>query len=146
MADPSLRSASAFVDDITNNTTTLAKPAGTVDGDVLVAVFSLDNSSDWTVNPPTRSGWSVLGALQSSTLDGHELYALYKVASGEPSTMAFTHVSNQRWSAVMLCYQNVDTSGSPIDVTGGASDSNNNASPITITGPSLTTTTARTLV
>src|SRR5690348_4311235 len=103
------RAASASDIQVTNNSITLNKPTGTADGDLLIGVFTLDNGVEWTVNPPTLSGWTALGGEISSTNDGGELYCLYKIAASEGSSWTFTHNSNVRRTGQMFCFTGNDT-------------------------------------
>lgn len=74
---------------VTGTTNTVTKPAGVVDGDVLLAAWVADNLTV-TMTPP--AGWSQYGSnaniASGSNLGQVRLF--YKVASGEGSNYAFT--------------------------------------------------------
>ena len=74
---------------------TVNKPGGTVAGDLLIAVFSLEKGS--AVNL-TFSGWTKLTEQNNGTDVGLESY--YKIAgTSEPSSYSFTFSTSGNWCA-----------------------------------------------
>jgi hypothetical protein len=74
--------------------TTVTKPSGTVDGDLLVAFVSQGNNTPVTINTP--SGWTLEKTFPDLT-DGLGFdvrnYIYTKVASSEPADWTWTHAS-----------------------------------------------------
>ncbi len=115
-----------------------AKPAGTVEGDVLVAGVSAQDGSDVTITPP--SGWTLIRRTDSGT--SHAEAAYYKVAgASETATYTFTVASSTRWSIGISAYRGVDTAN-PIDTDAAQA----NASSTNAVAPSVTTTSANTML
>jgi hypothetical protein len=65
------------------------KPAGTVDGDVLVVAFDIFNNAAYTMTPP--AGWvqAPSGFLRQAA-KSQAMYVFVKVAAGEPASWNFT--------------------------------------------------------
>ena len=90
----------SFVDTATDNDFTLNKPAGVVDGDLLVAFVTTTTPA--TINPPT--GWSLVN---SGTAEGNNaLYILKKDGlTADPASWAGTFAStSSRRTAVVVAY------------------------------------------
>lgn len=66
---------------------TVTKPAGTADGDVLIAIITTNNGTV-VVTPP--AGWTQVSNSPVNATDGATLAAFWKVASGEGADYAFT--------------------------------------------------------
>jgi hypothetical protein len=120
-----------------STTISLNKPAGTVSGDLLLAVLGYDN--DATVTWTLPSGWTQLDvSTQNGTHIVRSIIA-YKVAGGsEPSSYTFTPSDNNpaNWvDACLACYSGVDTT-TPFDVTNSKA---NGSSSMSL--PSITTVT-----
>ena len=111
-----------------NQTLTINKPAGTVDGDVMLVVVAQAAAGVFT--PP--AGWTSLGTSSSYG----QADVLYKVASGEGASYAFTVAGGDPHAAVGLIasYSTVELSPSPIDATANQT----NASSTSATAPSVT--------
>ena len=132
------------------------KPAGVVDGDVMVMTAAIQSWADPPTSPPDintvlnpPAGWTLvrktyLGDPPCSLAPHSQvLHTWYKVASGEPAsyTLTFPVVSINKLAVVgILAFSGVDTSN-PIDAEGG--QANCPSSP-NVTAPSITTTTANT--
>lgn len=116
MTLPVFRAAGA-VNAYGGNNATLAKPAGTVAGDLLLAFLSTDGpaSTAWSTRVP--SGWAIL---QADTITTSIFLAvqcvMYKVAGGsEPSTYPFDF-GNQSGMGGVAAWSGVDTT-TPINVS-----------------------------
>ncbi|PCI93680.1 MAG: hypothetical protein COB15_15995, partial [Flavobacteriales bacterium] len=105
------------------------KPGGTVAGDLLIAVFSLEKGSDVNL---TFTGWTKLTEQNNGTDVGLESY--YKIAgTSEPSSYSFTFSTSGNWCASLSRITGAHPS-SPIDTYNGTMGSSGN-----VTAPSLTT-------
>jgi hypothetical protein len=82
MPNPSFRSSSNGSGSLSNFS--VNKPAGTIDGDFLVA-FQASRAE--TPSPP--SGWSLVGTVGAYNGGIGSLQGYYKVASGEPASYTF---------------------------------------------------------
>lgn len=101
MTMPSFRST-AEAAQATGTTLTITKPAGTADGDLLIAYVHIDSSSA-TIAPP--GGWTVLFDDVRAATQTDSLY--YKFASGEGANYAFTISSSLAAVGHITCWQNV---------------------------------------
>lgn len=85
-----------------NGTATFDRPPGTVSGDFLLALATIDWNASGSVSTP--SGWTLIGSSRALASSGHQIWAFYKVAGGsEPTTYTFTGASSgeiQRWAGV----------------------------------------------
>ncbi len=118
---------------------TIPVPAGTVDGDVLLAQFTADNSP--AVTAP--AGWSsVLPSSYIGMGGGARVFAYYHVvgsAVAEPPSYTWQLSSPQKWNAGMAGFHGVSPTD-PFDTAAVvASDSTYSASRLTV--PGLTTVT-----
>jgi PKD repeat protein len=116
---------------------TLAKPAGTSPGDVLVAGFTADNSPGVTAPP----GWTPILASALRPNNDSVVQAYYRVVTAADSTVTawtWTLSSSQKWGGGMSRYLGVDTSH-PLD-TGVTTAVRNSTSSTSITVPAVTTT------
>ena len=122
-----------------NNVTSAAvnKPTGVVSGDVLIVFITWDGGSlgGLTITPP--SGWTQITTAASTNYVATRAY--YKVAGGsEPSSYTWTQsTTDEAWVSCTAWY-NVDTTGSPADVSNAKA---NNSTTANITAPTLTPTT-----
>lgn len=85
----------------------ISKPAGVVDGDVLIAVVG--------GTPSTPSGWTLLGTANSGTSSLLNVRVFRKVASSEGSSYTFT-VSSSLPCGAIVAYRGVDNA-TPVDTT-----------------------------
>jgi len=126
--------------------TTVSKPTGTVDGDIMLATLmagsSVSQAATLAVTPP--AGWTLLGTTVSQTQGGGgfhgAFYVYWKRASSEGASYDFTH-STLTTQATVTSYSGCLASGSPVDVF-----SQNNGLTINSTGTGITTTVANTLL
>jgi hypothetical protein len=96
-------------------TTSINKPAGTVEGDLLIAMFGDFASSTFT--PP--AGWTALGSVYSA--GGTNAQVFYKIAgASEPSSYTWTIPGADYPFAAMLRYDSVDTSTPTAAIAGAA--------------------------
>lgn len=107
-------------------------PAGTVDGDAMIAVVSMRHST--AIGLVTPTGWQQLRLdTYASNLGRTGIY--FRRASSEPASYTFSCASSvDRMVASILVYENVN-SVLPRDVALGQS----NASSTSVTAPSVTT-------
>lgn len=95
--------------------TTVSKPTGTVDGDILLAAMFAGGSGGINpVTPPT--GFKLLQKPNHLAYGGFhgELSVYWKRASGEPSSYTFTHSTNST-QIVMVAFSGCVATGNPID-------------------------------
>lgn len=110
----------------------VTKPAGTTNGDLLIAIVGGTQSS-------TPAGWTSIGSAASGSSSLGTCYAYYKIASSEPSSYTFTLNSSYLGVASVLCYRGTDTS-TPIDTVNKniaaatASSTNYNTASVTASG------------
>lgn len=113
---------------------TITKPAGVVQGDLLLARLSNRNHVDATITPP--AGWTVLRSDQSASQ--LKSWVLYKVATGsEPSGYAFGISISSYVAGSVMAFSGVDTAN-PIDTHSGQK----NGLTSTFASPPITTTAA----
>lgn len=115
-------------------TLTLAKPAGAVEGDVLVAVLENDDASR-TLD--TYTGWTLLRDSEQASPTSIEQWVLKKkIGASEPASYDF--VFNYAFNGVanVLCFQDADD----VNVHGAAAVSAVQTGPYASTAPSITTT------
>ena len=111
------------------------KPSGTVEGDLLFAVFSKDDRAGVLSSP---SGWTDLG--EGST-GGSRILFTYKIATAsEPATYTFTSTDSDQMCVSVARFSGVDPSD-PIDVYSSLNTGNDAAPtcPTVDTGASETT-------
>ena len=112
----------------------IGKPAGTVDGDLLIAIVSGEDDGA-TITPP--AGWTQIFSLVSS--GGFQAVAWYRVASGEPASFTFTSTLSHEMDGGVMRYSNTHPT-TPIDVSAAVEDFGNP------TAPTVTTTVGNTQV
>ncbi|HEU5448818.1 MAG TPA: hypothetical protein VFW57_07370, partial [Acidimicrobiia bacterium] len=123
---------------VSRSTITLGRPAGTAEGQVLVA--SIATNSDATI-VPSNSGWTVL---RNDVLTGAVRQAVYVrvVRSTDPSAYQWTiPEGTRRITGGMTAYANVDTVN-PVDAVGATM----NASGTSAASPSISTTVTNTML
>ena len=89
-----------------STTITVTKPAGVVDGDVMVASLESSNTSGPTAAP---AGWTLLRSWGQSTV-------YWKVASSEPASYQWTYGATANTVGAITAYSGVDTVN-PVDVS-----------------------------
>jgi len=114
----------------------VAKPTGTIEGDIMFAHYHGYNSG--TNTPSTPAGWTELGAATGSTTNHVALY--YKVAgAAEPATYTFDWTNSMSVGILISTYRGGFDTSDPIDVV-STSDMKNESSQATANGitPSAT--------
>jgi hypothetical protein len=121
---------------------TVGKPAGVVDGDLLISQITADNNP--TVTPP--AGWSpVVGPLSIGT--SARVFTYYHVvsnAAAESSDYTWTLNSAQKWNAGITAFRGVNTT-TPFD-TAATTKVDSSATVATLAVPGVTTVTAGAVV
>jgi hypothetical protein len=138
---PVVRSSSSASANHPSASISLAKPAGTAQGDLLLAVISHQSGAAASMVPPT--GWTAVPNTDYSDGNNARIHAWYKFAgASEPSSYTFTMSgSSQAIAGGMLAI--TGASGTPINASGGQVTSTNS---LYLTAPSITTTAAKTLL
>ena len=111
---------------------TITRPAGTVQGDVLVAAIVVDGGTGVTVTPP--AGWTLA---RSETQGTNLRTSVYTRPAGgsEPASYVFTLSAARKVAGSISAYTGVDTT-TPVEANAGA----NSATAATLlTAPSVTT-------
>jgi hypothetical protein len=135
-AQPVWQSSSTAIG--SSGTATVAKPAGTVQGDLLVAGIMIEKGSQVSI---TATGWTLILRTNQSTDVGMATY--YKVAgASEPANYSFTLTNTPKWSIGISRITNAYTVN-PINASNGAAGNN---SSVNVDAPSVTTTRTNTLV
>ena len=117
----------------------LAKPAGVIESDVMIAAIGLTPSSV-TLTPP--SGWTLIRRTTNAGGVSNALEVYSKVATNaEPAGYTWTFSGNASAVGGIQAFSGVDTAN-PIDAEGGQST----PSALTHTAPSITTTVANTML
>jgi len=122
----------------------LNKPAGTTQGDLLLAVVAHQVGQYRSMTAPT--GWTAVPNTDWADGNNARIHAWYKFAgNSEPSTYTFTLTggSGQDTSGGMLALSGVRQTA-PIDASGGQSNGPNSST--AVTAPSITTSTANPLL
>ncbi len=143
---PSVPSVRAVSSNAVNAATsiTIAKPAGTAQGDLLLAIVSHQAGKARNMTPP--SGWTAVPNGDYSEANNTRIHAWYHVAGGsEPSSYTFTLTGGS----------GEDTTGGILDITGAKTSAPINASlgqvnsansSTSVQAPSITTTVPNTLL
>lgn len=84
------------------STRTASVPSGTVDGDVMLAFTSNNNTSTEPLTAP--SGWTLLDEQNSTNV---EMECWYRVASSEPASYVWTWSGNHNHNVVIATYRDV---------------------------------------
>jgi len=115
---------------------TVTKPAGTVDGDILVAAFYWIDDTN-TITPP--AGWTLIRkTINTAPSPTVQLVSFWKRAASEPASWVFTPSDNgKNRFYVCVAYAGATGSADQVDVSGGASGTG-----FAMTAPSVITTAA----
>lgn len=133
---PAFRSASSGA--AASGTLTIGKPAGTSQGDVMVAAVAVRPSSA-TIS---ASGWTLVRRVDNASGNSNSLAIYYKVAgASEPTTYSFTFNTSAGAAGGIRAFTGVDLT-TPIDIDGGQAT----PSGLNHTAPSVTTRFANDLV
>jgi hypothetical protein len=123
--------------------TTVNKPTGTVNGDIMVMSFFAGSSTLASIvidTPP--AGWTVIGTpavvQQGSGSFNGKLWLYWRRASGEGASYTFLHTNTLSTQAQISSYSNCVSSGSPVDAVSQAAQ-DEAVSDLAI-APSVTTT------
>ncbi|NCT83428.1 MAG: hypothetical protein GXC94_09815 [Comamonadaceae bacterium] len=143
-AAPSYVGSSSQASSSPTNLISLARPAGLAAGDVMLAVLTQRTGSvpldQNMISVP--SGWVLVRSQDDGINNSIGLSVYRKLATAsEPASYSWQLGSSGRTAGVALAFRGVDTA-TPID----ASASQANAASSTYTAPSVTTTTANTLL
>ncbi|WP_454626946.1 hypothetical protein [Bradyrhizobium cenepequi] len=115
--------------------TTISKPAGTADNDILIGALFV-GASGTAPTPTAPSGWTMIGTATSvvdpSGFNG-KFYLYWKRAASEGASFTFTHAAASS-QAFIAAYSGCVMSGSPVDVS-----SSNSGTGSTSTGTGVTT-------
>ena len=123
---------------------TLAKPVGTLQGDVLIAVIAHQVGQFRNMTAP--AGWAPVPNTDWADGNNARIHAWYKLAgSVEPASYTFplTGGSGQDISGGMLAVDDA-SQAAPINASGG--QSNGPGATVLVTAPSITTSVANTLL
>jgi len=106
-----------------SSTIVVNKPAGTVNGHVMIAFIGYFRNSGVPTTPPTApSGWTALASSPQhgywGSTTGWILHAYWKVASSEGSSYTWTLASSTDTTGSISTYSGCHAS-TPIDVSGG---------------------------
>ncbi|HEV8656755.1 MAG TPA: hypothetical protein VGR85_14705, partial [Candidatus Limnocylindria bacterium] len=105
-------SASAVVNN-TGTSITIDKPAGVVDGDVMVASIGMNSAS--TTITPQDAGWTFVSRALNGA--GSSVAVYVQVASGEPANYTWDVSATQFIIGAISAYSGVDTT-TPVDTSG----------------------------
>jgi hypothetical protein len=95
-----------------------SKPAGTVDGDLLIArAYLEDDTNTWSSVP---SGWTLAGSIANT--GGFKLWVYWKVASGEPASWTWTPTTNNWRTITVDAYSGGVTPAVDVVGAGGQAD------------------------
>ena len=133
LAAPAFRAAASKA--AASGSLVINKPTGTVQNDVMVASIAVRPNTA-TITAP--SGWTLVRRTNNTNSNPNSLATYYKVAgSSEPTTYTWTLGSSAGAAGGIETFSGVNTSD-PIDVEAGQ----NTANAVTLTAPSVTTTSA----
>ena len=125
-----------------NNGVDIPKPAGTANGDFLLATIVVDGGTNTSITPPT--GWTLVRRTDNSTNIGIATYRRFAGAS-EGASYLFRVTSSVRAVGGIVRYTGVNT-GTPIDVSGPTTNPANGSSTNLIAAAISTNTTNTALV
>ncbi len=138
---PAIRSTANAKANYASTALTIAKPAGTVAGDLLLATIGHQGGSGSTLTPP--AGWTAVPGADASDGTNVRMRAFYRIATAsEPASYQF-NLSNGMSLAGGIASITGAHPTSPINAAAGRVTSSNSTA---ITAPSLTTTVANTRV
>ena len=138
---PEVRSTSSNKANHPATSIAIAKPTGTAQGDLLVAVVAHQSGGVTNMTPP--AGWTAVPNTDYSDGNNARIHAWYKQAGAvEPSSYTFTIVgSGQAVAGGILAV--TGASATPINAAAGQISPTNS---FYLTAPSITTTAAKTLL
>ena len=138
---PEVRSTSSSSANHPATSIAIAKPAGAVQGDLLLAVVAHQSGAATNLNPP--AGWTAVPNTDYSDGNNARIHSWYKVAgAAEPSSYTFALAgSGQAIGGGILAI--TGASGTPINASLGQVTPTNS---LYLTAPSVTTTVAKTLL
>jgi hypothetical protein len=114
----------------TADSTTIAVPSGTIDGDVMVAIFGGIGTSSSSVNLP--AGWTSIGSVERSTgVDTIFMQAAYREASSEPASYNYSLNSGSFPIASVLTYRGSGGVGANYTLDSGESTTRTNSGIVT---------------
>jgi len=138
---PSVRSVSSNVANHPSTSITLSKPAGAVPGDVLLAIAAHQSGSATNLSAP--GGWTAVPNTDYSDGNAARIHAWYKITgSAEPSSYTFT-LSGAGQAIAGGIVAITGATSTPINASLGQV---NGTSSFYLTAPSITTTSAKTLL
>lgn len=120
--------AAGTVDNTAVTTNSCNVPAGTTDGDVMVATCTTTQ----TITVTTPTGWTAAPAFFNAST-GVRMYGFWRIASTEPASYAFAHTSGAVFTINILTFRGVDNTN-PVRTTATATG----ASATTVTSGTLT--------
>ena len=94
---------------------TVAKPAGTVEEDLLAAVITVQNGANIGITPP--SGWTLVRRQNEFTDAGLAVF-FKRAGPSEPADYTWTFDNTDKWCAGIARIVGVSTD--PVDVDAGA--------------------------
>jgi Concanavalin A-like lectin/glucanases superfamily/Bacterial Ig-like domain len=138
---PVVRSSSSASANHPSASISIAKPAGTAQGDLLLAIISHQSGAAASMTPP--AGWTAVPNSDYSDGNNARIHAWYKFAgASEPSSYTFTMTgSSQAIAGGMLAV--TGASATPINASFGQVTGTNT---LFLTAPSITTTASKTLL
>ncbi|MEK7413807.1 MAG: hypothetical protein AAB263_10885, partial [Planctomycetota bacterium] len=120
-------------------TLTIARPANTVENDVMVAAIGVSANTP-TITPP--SGWTLVRQTDNTAANANSLAVYYKVATAsEPANYSWSFSASTGSVGGIQTFYNVDIAN-PIDVENGQTT----ASSASHATPNIATTVANTMV
>ncbi|MGH2568746.1 MAG: PQQ-dependent sugar dehydrogenase, partial [Bacteroidota bacterium] len=122
-----------------HDTTTITKPVGVVNGDILLAHIYAESDGHAITAP---SGWTLIVNVENVPSDFRSAW-YWKRATGEGSNYVFTSTGSIWLGGAIAAYSGAIASGNPIDAFGSGNVGGSNTSAV---ATSITTTVANTLV
>lgn len=113
----------------TSGGTTLNKPTGTVDGDLLIAALSMGNTTVSSV----PSGWNLVDEKQNAGNNWIRVY--WKVASGEGASWSWSFGGSVGIQSACFCYASAPTAAVDTFTNAAVSGTSYNVPSITTTVP-----------
>lgn len=128
--------AGAYAGDATGTSSTVTKPTGTADGDILILGLYNEDASDPPTGLSPPSGFTLIQNGLASSPFSVRVY--WKRASSEGANYSITWTDNVWHAEVLLAFSGCVASGSPIDTSAAGTEGSGS----TLTYPSVTTTVA----
>jgi hypothetical protein len=123
-----LRAVGSVFNDSASTGIIVPVPAGTQDGDQLIAVIGAILQT--TITPP--AGWTLIQAQDAGA--NLRVWSYRRLASGEPANYTWTLASSTKNHGIMLGYTGVDST-SPVTATSGTSSSGTSHASPAVTVP-----------